>query len=151
MSFPAPFSVLQADSAGSAATSPRRSAQRASFAICIANLIPNSETPYTQMIRDLASLGQSDQRPQATLLAIGQDDGPAMGQDHAAGDGKAEAGASRIAVARFLQPDEGAEHVLQPVFRNARAAIVDGDLHRIGLVADRDLGAGAVPDGVLHE
>src|SRR5688572_18097082 len=151
MSLPAPFSVLQPDIAGRAATKPTRSAQRAArFAIRMVNSITSSEKTPENDTR-LARLGQSDQGAEAAFRAVGEDYGPAMRQYDAARDGEAEAGAAGIAVARFLQPHERAEDVLDAIFRDAGAGIVDGDLDRVGQLADRDLGAAAVADRVLHQ
>src|SRR3954462_4978764 len=72
-----------------------------------------------------ASSRYPDDRPQAAHRTVVEGDVAAMAARNVAGDRQAEAGAAFVLVARRVQPEEGAEHVLALLGRDAGAVVID--------------------------
>src|SRR3984957_15468961 len=78
---------------------------------------------------------QTQPGAQSALRRILEQDVAAVAARHVAGDGPAQPGTAGFGVARGIEPEEGAEHVLALGRRDARAVVVDQNLDRL-LVLD---------------
>src|SRR6185503_17092890 len=68
-----------------------------------------------------------------------------------AGEGKAQAHTARRVAAGFLEPDKGLEHLLEPVFRDSWAVIVNRGYEKVGLGLERHARGAAIPHRVLDQ
>ena len=68
-----------------------------------------------------------------------------------AGDGKPEADAARVRVARRVQPVERSEYLLALILGNARAVVVYGDLDGVVAAPGTDRDVIAIEGGVAHQ
>src|SRR5690606_39419034 len=71
--------------------------------------------------------GQADFNPQAAFRRLSEGDLPAVAMHDIAGNGEAKSAAAGIHIARWLQAEEGAEHVASLGFGDPRSVIINQD------------------------
>src|SRR6185437_8406748 len=94
---------------------------------------------------------QDDLCTQAMFSIVRQNHVAAMGARARAGDRQAQPDAPRITVTRGLESHERLEYIVDPLRRNPRAVVIDGDIDVARVLGERHAGARAVADGILRE